>query len=164
MRMGEADPHNVTIIVGSQEQGSPYTQEIVDDLCESLGQSGIDQPGALRYPTRGRSFQIGDLDALHWCFADVGPGLFRTGLVGYLHGRFVPTLRAIHTGGQSLQSLAEYRSLYIGIEKGYASDLIKWDTRDVLMRELAKRLAAINLDRKLIAGSADAVCTSGKRS
>jgi hypothetical protein len=69
----------------------------------------------------------------------------------------VPTLRAIHTGGQSLQSLAEYRSLYIGIEKGYDSDLIKWDTRDVLMRELAKRLAAINLDRKLIAGSADAV-------
>jgi hypothetical protein len=37
MRKGEADLHNVTIIVGSQEQDSPYTQEIVDDPVRVSG-------------------------------------------------------------------------------------------------------------------------------
>ena len=92
-----------------------------------------------------------------WALACFAPGSSATSTAASC-----PRCARLHTGGQSLQSLAEYRSLYVGIEKGYGSDLIKWDTRDVLMRELAKRLAAINLDRKLIAGSADAVVYFGK--
>lgn len=155
-RKAEVDPHNVAVIVSGQEQNSPYSSATIDDLCEALSRSGIEQPTVIRYPSRGRSFQVADLDALNWCFTDVGPGLFRTGLVGYLHGRFVPMLRALYTGGQVPESIAEYRSLHVGIEKGYDSDLIKWDTRETLLQELAKRLAAINLDRALIANSADA--------
>src|SRR5262245_50739828 len=155
-RRMEVDPHHVAVIVGTQDRDSPYSGAALDEIVETLAQRGYSEPRVIRYSPHGLQFQTGELYALCWSIVDVGPALFRTGLVGYMHGRFLPMVRAVHVGGRAPETIAEYRSLYVGIEKGYDSDLIKWDTPEALRLELRKRLEVIHLERRLIASPSDA--------
>jgi hypothetical protein len=155
-RRERIDPHRAAIILGSQGSDSPYSPTVVDELCGVLAREYV-TPSVLRYPTQGASFQLADLDSLRWCLVDVGDGLYRTGLVGYLHGRFVPQLRAFYSGNNAPNTIAEYRSLYVGIEKGYDSDLIRWDSTEALVQAVRKRLEVLFLEPTLIANSDAAV-------
>ncbi len=147
------DAHGVAVIVSSQEINSPYTSSVIDDVCSAIVQQGYASPAILRYPSSEAAFQIADCDNWSWCLADVGKGLYGTGLVGYLHGRFMPMIRALCSGGRGADTIAEYRSLYVGIEKGYDSDLIKWEAGTDLIQALINRLNVIQLESRLIANS-----------
>jgi hypothetical protein len=155
-RKQRVDRHRTAIIIGSGEVDSGYSAAVVEGLSDLIVKRGHAPPAVIRFPVQGAPFQTSEFDTFQWCLVDVGKGLFRTGLVGYLHGRFIPTLRALHTSGRSPDSIADYRSLYIGIEKGYDSDLIKWDAPQSLLQAVSHRLDVLEVRRELITNSAGA--------
>jgi hypothetical protein len=83
--------------------------------------------------------------------ADVGPELFRTGLVGYMHGRFNPMMRLLHDKKGDEDVIGEHRCLHANIDKGYDSDLVRWRSVEDLLVKLDERLKVIRSEQYLVA-------------
>ena len=77
---------------------------------------------------------------------DVGPESMSTGVVGFLHGAFIPTMRLMRVKGPED---AEHRmmpdsSLYGGVEVGYWKDIGRWWDSTSLMAEIRARLTTLD--------------------
>ncbi len=145
----QVDPSSVLIAIASNTPATRHDQRIVDGIERVLENRGILNPSVLKFPDPKNLYQLAGLDSAAWVVADVGPELFRTGLVGYMHGRFIPMLRMLHDGAGA-DTLGEHRCLYAGIEKGYDSDLLRWKELSDLEAELDDRVGLLQWPQLLI--------------
>jgi hypothetical protein len=159
----ELELNKVLIVVSANTPNSVYTDEVTRRIKSLLHAHGIDAD-IMRFPDAEAGFQLSRLDAASWVIADVGPELFRTGLVGYMHGRFIPMMRLFHASDGTATMIGEHRCLHVGIEKGYDSDLVRWRNVDDLEAGIKDRLELINAERTFIPNAEEAQRYFGKAS
>lgn len=87
----------------------------------------------------------GWIDSLDWIIADVGERMMNTGLIGYLHGRAMPTVR-LYRGARAVADVEtrdSYRHLYGVHQVGYPKDIVFWQAHEQLAAELTERMCAV---------------------
>lgn len=108
----------------------------------------IDWQSPLDAPTLAR------LDALDFAVTDIGdwpPG----GLVPYMHGRFVPTLR-LRRAAEGQGNGALERALFGDIKVGYVEDVVTWERPTELEQRFRYRLHTLTLETRRIETSVEA--------
>lgn len=131
---------------------SRYEKEHIDAIEQLLGKYGFNKIKHLRWPPALDSFYLAEIETLDWIIADIGETAMNSGIVGYLHGRFVPTLRLLKgvTSTKKVLTRQSYRGLYGGTEVGYPNDIISWENVDNLIKELDRRIFSLTAPSKRI--------------
>jgi hypothetical protein len=77
---------------------------------------------------------------------DVGPESMSTGIVGFLHGAFIPTMRLMRVASQTdaIPRMIPESPLYGGVEAGYWKDIVRWWDGASLLAEFGTRLATLD--------------------
>ena len=153
----------IAIAVPPEKEGIGYSADTIEAIEEVLDEETYndrDDRVVVKYPPILKlakdSFSL--FQSVDWMIVDVGEAMASTGLPGYLHGQFIPTMRIRQTLGVSevpTPSLFE-QVMFGGVEVGYAKDIIGWHDRDELVSGLKKRLQSLQATQKLIATSKDA--------
>jgi hypothetical protein len=135
-----------------------YEPRHVARITKLLRDHGVESIHSLPWPPVLQKEYIAEVDSFDWIVADIGESSMRSGLVGYLHGRFIPTLRLLktRTTRSRVQQRSSYSGLYGGIEVGYGKDLIVWNDLRSLTKQLDARLAVLTTPVKRIATAAQA--------
>jgi len=83
---------------------------------------------------------------------DTGPVAIATGVVGFLHGEFIPAVRLsrVKTAEEAGVPKTTGLALYDGYEVGYAKDIIRWHDTESLSNGLKQRLGSLDAGRKRI--------------
>ena len=127
--------------------GSPngYSPEQIEGLSKALRQARY-QPVCLPWPPSITPAWISEVDTLNWVITDVGAECMSTGVTGFLHGAFVPTMRLMRVEGQkdAVPRLMPDSSLYGGVEVGYWKDIARWWDTASLLAEIGKRLLTLD--------------------
>jgi hypothetical protein len=142
----EAAHSEVGLLVPDSGVGqSAYAREHTEAVEEVLNKYGFTRTKRFRWPPQLDTDCLTDIEALDWVIAEVGPAALNSGIVGYLHGRFVPTMRLQKAvdGNQEPKENQSYLALYGGVEVGYRKDIIAWNDPEFLKVELDKRLFAL---------------------
>jgi hypothetical protein len=167
MRYERSRPLPQSSLVGLLLPPDAYDAALIDQL-EALTADASIEIERLPWPPRLDGRLISRLQSFDWVVADVGVATAHTGVAGFLHGQFIPTLRlARHTDstsgdtseagvGGSARSSTIPASLYGGHEVGYPKDIVTWRTRDELLPAFKKRLARITEESRRIGAVADA--------
>ena len=124
---------------------SAYTSDeirLLEDLIERSGRSAPILPPENGVIDGSMYRWLSQLDLL---IADVGDLSVRTGMVPFLHGIGLPTVRLWKgsLGYNSVKNRLAYRTLFGGVEVGYPKDIVHWQTSEDLKRGLLSRLARI---------------------
>jgi hypothetical protein len=87
-----------------------------------------------------------DLEEMDWVVVDLGPASAASGIVSYLHGRFMPMLRLCRVKKEmtddSIPSQLEM-TLFGSFEVGYRKDIVRWFDHASLKAEIDKRISLI---------------------
>ncbi len=145
-------------VVGFLLPPDAYDAPLVSQL-ESLMSDANIEIERLPWPPRLDGRLISRLQSFDWVVSDVGIASANTGLAGYLHGQFIPTLRLARqteSGDVLTRSSVRSASLYGGHEVGYPKDVVTWTTLDDLLPAFKKRLARIIEESRRIGSVADA--------
>lgn len=94
------------------------------------------------------------LAALDIVVTDIGDWSSGHGLVPYLHGRLVPTIRLSKRSARRAEGLR--RTLFGGLNVGYSEDIVDWDTTASLKSQLSSRLTALTEQQRRIGTAAEA--------
>jgi len=152
-RLLEMKPSEIGILVPvSGTERNRYEKIHLDAIEQVLGDYGFNRIRQVRWPPTLDGEYMADIEALEWVIADIGEMAMSSGIVGYLHGRFVPTLRLLKGVDSTKRILKRqsYRGLYGGVEVGYSKDIIAWDNLDRLTEELNRRLLTLTAPTKRI--------------
>ncbi len=133
-----------------------YEKIHIEAIKEVLSNHGYNRTKLFHWPPELDGGYLTDIEELDWMIADVGEANMSTGIVGYLHGRFVPTLRLLKgvDSTKRIQKRKSYQGLYGGVEVGYFKDIIPWDNVNRLKEELNRRLLALKAPVKRIGNRA----------
>lgn len=88
------------------------------------------------------------LRILDWILVDVGQVSAASGIIGYLHGRFIPMMRLLQVSPDASREARcnlQTETLFSAYEVGYSKDIIRWSDEATLQTELAGRLAILNV-------------------
>ena len=132
-----AGGNRVAILLPDSQGYSPDLLRIVE---ETVQEHAFDTR-RLRWPPRMDNDFHAEIGEADWCIADIGPSTLPTGVVPFLHGRFIPTLRALNLN-EAEQSPIE-ATLFGAFEVGYRDDILRWKDEDSLRIGLCERLARI---------------------
>jgi hypothetical protein len=80
----------VGILVPNAPASDAYGPEHIDFLQAEISAAGFD-PVVMHWPPVLTPSWIGQMRAFDWIVLDIGAGSMATGIVGYLHGAFIPT-------------------------------------------------------------------------
>ena len=130
-----------------------YSAELVR-MVEEIVQEHAFDTRSLRWPLRIDHDFHTEICAADWCITDIGPAALLTGIAPFLHGRFVPTLRALDTR-ESEHSPIE-STLYGAFEVGYSEDILRWNDETSLREGLRTRLSLIQAPVESIVTEAQA--------
>ena len=135
-----------------------YEPQDVRVIKETLGKHGVTSITQFPWPPIIHQRYLANAEALDFLVLDVGQTTMSSGIVGYLHGRFIPTLRLIKSGSSRKQIYKQkaYRLLYGGIEVGYPKDIVIWNDTDTLTRDLDQRLMVLTVPVERINTQAEA--------
>jgi hypothetical protein len=152
-KLMETKPSEIGLLVpttGSKK--SRYGKVHIDAIEQVLGQYGFNKIKHLRWPPILDSLYLAEIETLDWVIADIGKTAMNSGIVGYLHGRFVPTLRLLKgiDSKKNIFTQLSYRGLYGGTEAGYPNDIVSWENVDHLIEELDRRLFSLTAPSKRI--------------
>jgi hypothetical protein len=93
------------------------------------------------------------LERLDWVVVDLGPASAACGIVGYLHGRFVPMMRLCRTSltrsGSGPPTPLEV-TLYGEFEVGYVKDIVRWADAQSLKAEIDRRIQLLEVESTYI--------------
>jgi hypothetical protein len=104
----------------------------------------------MQWPPRVTTRFLEQIRSLDWILLDVGPTSTETGIVGFLHGAFLPSMRLFFLTSQAQDSTNPSEALYSGVEVGYQKDILRWRDMDSLSSGLEKRLESLKAPRKRI--------------
>ncbi len=114
----------------------------IEDLLEKQNYTEITK---LEIPISLNSKLFRLQERIDFAIVDHGNAVATSGIPAYLHGRFIPMIRVkCNKENLELDSDGLNTFLYEGVEVGYKKDLIKFDTEDALLKELAIKLEIIN--------------------
>jgi hypothetical protein len=122
-----------------------YRPEEVEAISNALSQARY-KPVRLSWPASITPAWVSDVRGFNWMLMDVGPESMSTGLVGFLHGAFIPTMRLMRVGceEEAKPRLMPESALYSGVEVGYWKDIARWWDTDSLIAEIGKRLTTLD--------------------
>lgn len=145
------------VVISSHDTNSAYTSSTVDVICDTLNRFGRSDVNLFKFPDLTRKYSLKDFDALDLVVVDVGQAAARSGIVGYLHGRFTPMLRMMHADDHDPESIGLHRCLYADIDVGYDKDLVRWTSMQDLVEKLSLRLRLIGQPPILIRNRIEAL-------
>jgi hypothetical protein len=80
-----------------------------------------------------------------WLLVDIGPRTRETGIPAYVHGQFVPSMRAKRvTAATTAATSPLEQTLFGAVDVGYARNIIRWTDRPSLLDQLRQQLVVLN--------------------
>ena len=140
-----AEMHVGIIVPTDDAAKGRYESQDIETIKETLVKHGVTSIKQFSWPPILHHEYLAQTESLDWLVVDIGQTTMSSGIVGYLHGRFIPALRLIKTGTSHKQvhNQKAYRPLFGGIEVGYPKDIVIWDDIKTLKDELAQRLIVL---------------------
>lgn len=120
--------------------GKGYPADVTTMVDEVLQERGFDAH-TLSWPPRVDPSFYGEICAADWCITDIGTAALLSGILPFLHGRFVPTMRLLDAREQERSPLED--TLYGAFNVGYCEDILRWKDADSLRDDLNARLSLI---------------------
>jgi len=158
-RLAEEDKTKVGILLpGATSSVFGYTEGQIELIESAINQEAARDVEVLRWPPVLDGRLAARLDAFDWIAVDIGDASTACGIVGYLHGRFIPTMRLLRVpegtppGGSG--SLAQ--TLFGAYEVGYPKDIVRWIDDRTLEAELRARVKVVYAPQKQVATLAEA--------
>ena len=135
-----------------------YRPEDVDAISNAVSQARY-KPVRLPWPPSITSGWLSDVRSFNWMLLDVGPESMSTGVVGFLHGAFVPTMRLMRVScpEDAKPRMMPDSSLYGGVEIGYWKDIARWWDTTSLMAEIGARLTTLDAPTRRLGALEDAL-------
>jgi len=133
---------------GGYDEG--HLQVIRDEIRDTGADATI-----LPWPPRLDSALACTLDQIDWAVVDLGEASAATGIVPYLHGRFIPCIRLVQMPpGDALPPTA---AMLFGAHKvGYPKDIVRWTDKKTLQDGVRARIHTIIDERRHVATIAEA--------
>jgi hypothetical protein len=158
--MPEEEKIKVGILLPPEDSsGAGYTKRHIELIAAAIGKSPSPRDvDVMEWPPMLGSALAAKLQALDWIVADIGGASAVSGIVGYLHGRFIPTLRLmqIPAGIPLGQSTPLIETLFGGHEVGYPKDIVGWSDEETLQTEVEKRIEILHARQKSVATVSEA--------
>ena len=135
--------------------GRQHIQLIEDEIQKSASPRDVE---ILRWPPVLGSAFAAKLSAFDWIVVDIGGASAASGIVGYLHGRFIPMLRLmkVPAGIPVDMSTPLIDTLFGGYEVGYPKDIVRWNDEETLQTEVEKRIKILDVQQEPVATLLDA--------
>jgi TIR domain len=131
-----------------------YDKEHLHVIQDEIRDTGAD-PTVLPWPPRLDSGLASTLDQIDWAVVDLGEQSTATGIVAYLHGRFIPCVRLIQTPPS--EALPPVATALFGAHKvGYPKDIVRWTDAETLQSGMRARIQTIIDERRHIGTIAEA--------
>ena len=147
LQPGRISEMKVGIVVPTDgPPGCFYEPEDIETIEQAIDSHGAN-PKVYSWPPSLHHDFLAEVDELDWVVLDIGAAAMSSGIVGFLHGRFIPSIRLVKTPStrEEVRSDSTFQPLFGGIEVGYCKDAVVWNDRETLGKELKGRLDAMNL-------------------
>lgn len=137
---------------------SRYEKSDIDKIIQVLEKQGIQKVKHFPWPPILDGDYLSDIEALDWVIVDIGDVSMKNGIIGYLHGRFIPQLRLLksHESAPEIRARYSHASLFGSSTVGYIDDIIAWKKSSSLEAGIKQRLAVIKPDPDRISSQKDA--------
>lgn len=149
MRLNEttnpADSDQAGLVLPRGDSASGYSSADLTAIQDAIRGARY-EPVDLPWPPVLTADWIAKQRTLNFAAVDVGPKASATGIVGYLHGAFTPSMRLVST----TESAGGDLPLYSAFEAGYPRDIVHWNDSKSLIEGVANRLATLDAPRKRI--------------
>ncbi len=139
----------VGVLLPGPNQNSGYSPDKTAIIMKVLEDQRFD-PILMQWPAYVTPRFIEQIRALDWILLDVGLACAETGIVGFLHGAFLPAMRLLSVSSRDNTAWEASEALYKGVEVGYQKDILRWWDAESLSAGLAKRLESLKTIRKRI--------------
>lgn len=157
IREMEYERKSVGIIVPhATPSANAYTEDELDVIKQSLSKKGFNTVKQIRWPLVFDTQQLSEIDAMDFAVIDVGDDVIAAGIVGFLHGRFIPCVRLLRDGAKNINSESILNNLYGALPVGYAKDIVRFQDKQQLEHELNLRLEFIKSPTQRINTSEEA--------
>jgi hypothetical protein len=144
----------VGILVPHGGDSSAYRRDHIELIRTEI--SGRYKPVVMDWPPVLTPEWMGQVREFDWMVLDIGAESMASGIVGYLHGAFVPSMRLLYDADPS-QPQPPDSSLYAGVTVGYKKDTIRWSNLDTLTVEIRNRLKSLNFGTRRLSTLNEAV-------
>ena len=154
----DVDSVQAGVLLPPEGNGLGYSRDQIESVLSAIRAERY-EPVELPWPPLLTPEWIGKVRALDWVMLDVGPISMVTGVVGYLHGEFKPSMRLLRApeSGTGVADPVDGLPLYAGFEAGYRKDIVSWKNSADLLDGVAKRMASLRAERRRISTSDDAL-------
>lgn len=155
---GGARPEVGVLVPDTGPAKSRYRGKEIDCIREVLSTYGYRHVTVLPWPPSLRLDYLTALERFDWMIVDIGEPAMNTGIIGYLHGRLMPTIRLVKgfSHYRRIQNRRAYKALYGGVEVGYAEDIVAWDSVPSLEKRLTNRIAVLTAPTRRIGSASEA--------
>ncbi len=129
-----------------------YENRHINAIKELLHDGGFQKIKELSWPPMLNVNYLTQLQALDWVIADIGELTMKSGIIGFLHGQFTPTLRLLKgvKSRKNFLNRQSSRGLFGGIEVGYTEDVIAWDELGELKEKVKQSIDTLKTSVKRI--------------
>ena len=144
--VAERDRTRVGLLLPDTDYGADLKSRIKATIEEHTGREAV----AMAWPpVLGKDFYSA-ISEFDWMIVDVGDDSASAGVVGFLHGHFMPALRLVKADAGHADGGRVRASLYGGLEAGYPKDIVQWKSEDELQAQIEARIKAILLPQDLL--------------
>ena len=143
--VGQRDRNKVGLLLSQAE----YQTNERARIREAMENSGREVVEVTWPPVLSKEFYaaISDVD---WVVVDVGDDSASAGIVGFLHGFFIPAIRLVKVRSAYDQKGEVSHSLFGGQEVGFPKDIVTWTNADELGSAVLARVSAILSPQRLV--------------
>ena len=122
-----------------------YGPEETEAISKAISRAHY-SPAPLAWPPAITAGFLSQVQNFNWMLVDVGAESMSTGIVGFLHGAFIPAMRLMRVASQEERKpgLMPESSLYGGVEVGYWKDIARWWDGASLAAVLETRLTTLD--------------------
>lgn len=147
------------IVPHSISSAYAYTDDELNEINRLLSVKGFNTIKIFSWPLSFDGEQLSILEDLDFAIVEIGSEVMATGIVGFLHGRFIPCIRLLkgYEDRNILSQNSNIRGLYGSVPVGYAKDIVIWKTIQDLTSELELRLKLIQSPVKRIGTRDEAI-------
>ena len=152
------ESNSVGVLLPPEAVGQGYNRQEINSVL-SVVRSARYEAVELPWPPQVTPEWINKIRQFDWVVIDVGPVSAATGVVGYLHGEFTPSMRLlrIRETDTSTAPPEDDLPLYSGFAVGYPKDIVRGRTSDDLLASLMKRIESLHAERRRISALDDAI-------
>lgn len=140
-----SDSYSAGLVLPRGESAPAYSAADLSSIADAVRDAGFD-PVDMPWPPVLNGEWIAKQRALNFALVDVSEKSSATGVVGYLHGSFTPSMRMVLEPAGDLP-------LYQSFDAGYPKDIIRWSDSKSLLDGVASRLDTLNAPRKRISAA-----------